>query len=208
MLPRPGRGDVTFTFRANCLAPRKLACIHKYLDSTILSTLLVVELRLLDLHFRSFSQPRHKSCGPIPNMAATTPNLTDNVCHIHTLPTELLENVLLYAVSHVNPPGLDEDGYLRNISAPGPSAILDFRLTCRDFRDASYRALAKIIGETIYDLRSKISIQNLEAVSECAQLSPWVTKLTFACLIVDDHFPLQFERHLNGPGQVLWTLRP
>jgi len=48
-------------------------------------------------------------------MAATTPNLPDAACHIQPLPNELLESILLYAVSHFNPPGMDEDGYLRNI---------------------------------------------------------------------------------------------
>ncbi|KAH4237098.1 hypothetical protein HBI06_045970 [Parastagonospora nodorum] len=141
-------------------------------------------------------------------MATTTLNRTDAACQIHKLPTELLENVLLYAVSHVNSPGMDEHGRLRNISAPGPSTILNFRSTCRKFRDASYRALAKVIGETIYDLRSKISIQNLETLSKTAQLARWVTKLTFSCLIVNESFPIQLKGFHDTLGPALTKLHP
>jgi hypothetical protein len=190
------------------LAPRKLACTHKYLDLTILSALLAIEPRLLDLHFRSFSQPHHTSCVQFPDMATTTLNRIDAACHIHKLPAELLENVLLYAVSHVNSPGMDEHGRLRNISAPGPSTTLDFRSTCREFRDASYRALAKVIWETIYDLRWKISIQNLETLSKMAQLAPWVTKLTFSCLIVNESFPIQLKGPHDTLGPALTKLHP
>ena len=53
-----------------------------------------------------------------------------------------------------------------------------------------------------------MSIQNLEAVSECAQLSPWVTKLTLACLAVDECWPVRIIRRQDNLDKAFKRLSP
>lgn len=114
---------------------------------------------------------------------------------IDKLPAELLEKILLEVVASSPPPILDADAAGSGAEFPrhyeiranivyryevvdSTSATLAFRATSRRFRDLSWRALAKVVGETIFDLASKQSIENLAAISSSPHLAPWVSKLS------------------------------
>ncbi|KAH4018220.1 hypothetical protein HBH98_204830 [Parastagonospora nodorum] len=115
-----------------------------------------------------------------------------NLDAIGRLPIELLESILLLVV---------EDARLCCLEL-GPSRpceiyrcgsmdkVLDFRSTSRNFRDASWRALAKVIGDTKFDVASRNSVENLKAISQSEQLARWIQKLTLTCKIARPTFPL------------------
>jgi hypothetical protein len=111
---------------------------------------------------------------------------------LEKLPPELIEKVLLYVVGDVTPPiTYDEnwDHILRcyeeiTTDTPHTTSLLAHRLVSRTLRDNSWRALARVIGETIFDLRSKNSVESLIAVSRSQELGPWVHKLTISCFVL------------------------
>jgi hypothetical protein len=112
---------------------------------------------------------------------------------IDRLPAELLERVLLDVVADTPPPvvhhGHRQKVVYRYEVVDGISETLAFRSTSRRFRNLSWRALAKVIGETIFDLPSMTSIENLKMISATAQLAPWITKLIISCHVMEDPFP-------------------
>jgi hypothetical protein len=124
---------------------------------------------------------------------------------LEQLQLELLEKIMLEVMDDVaSPITYDEDWkhVLRccaEISTGTSIAtlLLAHRLVSCTLRDSSWKSLAKVIGETIFDLRSKDSVENLAAVTECPQLVPWVQKLTVSCFTVD---------HQNGFPH-LWFVR-
>jgi hypothetical protein len=112
---------------------------------------------------------------------------------IDRLPAELLERVLLDVVADT-PSLIVRNGHRQKIVYryevfDGVSETLAFRSTSRRFRNLSWRALAKVIGETIFDLPSMASIENLKMISATAQLTPWITKLVISCHGMEDPFP-------------------
>jgi hypothetical protein len=88
---------------------------------------------------------------------------------LEQLPAELLEKILLEVVSDVKPPGSYDpyggaDRRSRTELDLGhslASKLLVHRLVSRTLRDSSWRTLAKVIGETIFDVNSRQSIKNL-----------------------------------------------
>lgn len=68
--------------------------------------------------------------------------------------------------------------------------MLDFRSTSRNFRDASWRAPAKVIGERKFDVASRNSVDNLKAISQSEQLTRWIQKLTITCQVARPTSPL------------------
>lgn len=125
-------------------------------------------------------------------MAPTPPLQCANVSHINKLPAELFERILLETADRIAPPiAYDDDckKILRYRGVEDPRDLraaqaLQVRLVCRKFRDMSWRAFGKILGETVFDVGSKGSIQTLQAVAGQSKLAPWVTKLTFTCLLL------------------------
>jgi hypothetical protein len=144
-------------------------------------------LRCKRIYFLSSHSPHPVAARPRPqiysaaNMVPPTTNIPDMTSPIMKVPPELLEQVLLEAVSNAIPPFTShkshDDLRYRFRLLKDLSATLGFRLTSKAFRDVSWRALAAVIGETIYDMRSKRSMENLENMSQCLQLAPWITKL-------------------------------
>jgi hypothetical protein len=126
-------------------------------------------------------------------LSSATPPAIDTGCPIDTLPAELLEAVLLEVVGDPVPPIMssreDQEIQYRGEHVRDLSATLAFRLTSKAFRDMSWRALGKVIGYTVFDLRSRKSVENLEAMSACAKLAPWVSKIKIACRDVPEYFP-------------------
>lgn len=106
---------------------------------------------------------------------------------IAQLPAELIERILLHVVNEEAlpteaPEGFYEDHALTNRRHQGSvSQLLSFRLTSKTLRDVSWRALAEVLGATTFDLQSTTSMANLEALSSCAILSPWITKINITC---------------------------
>jgi hypothetical protein len=111
---------------------------------------------------------------------------------LEQLPPELIEKILLYVVGDVTPPiAYDKnwDHVLRChkeilTGSSHATPLLAHRLVSRTLRDNSWRALAGVVGETIFDLRSKNSVENLITVTRCRELSPWVHKLTISCFVI------------------------
>jgi len=115
---------------------------------------------------------------------------------LEQLPAELIENILLEVVSEVEGPNVHEQGarQIRCVQeihsrASLSTGLLEHRLVCRTLRKCSWRAFALVVGETLFDIRSRKSIENLQALSHCGEVAPWVQKLTFCCLTVSETYP-------------------
>jgi hypothetical protein len=126
------------------------------------------------------------------------PTLAAGASSLETLSPELLENILLKVVGDM-PPIVTYDDHCGSVLQrcdEGPSygtslvgPLLAHRLVSRTIRDSSWRSLAKVIGETIFDLRSQNSIENLIGLTRCTELVPWVHKLTISCFVVRNGYP-------------------
>lgn len=114
-------------------------------------------------------------------------------CAIGKLPPELLEKVLLRVVQDIAP--FDHDAPHRQLfhveQDHSISHKLAFRATCSVFRNLSWRALAKVLNATMFDIRSRESIQNLESISKIPPLAPWITELNFACYATPSLYPYE-----------------
>lgn len=116
---------------------------------------------------------------------------------IEGLPTELLEKIFLYTVNDITPPKPDSSDRdkvtrLQTELETGVSLAvqaLRFRLVCRRFRDASWRAFGKTVEVTTFDLRSRRSMLNFQAIAERPKLSPWIKVVTFTCNISEELWP-------------------
>lgn len=93
---------------------------------------------------------------------------------ISKLPAELLETILLEVVSDSISPDKHHprtEGITRQPNpVKGPSGILTCRFTSKAFHEMSWRALARVVDHTVFDLKSWKSMENLEAVAACLQL--------------------------------------
>ena len=130
-------------------------------------------------------------------MATASQTPLAGVSLLEQLPTELIEKILLGVASDVSPPntlyaGADDLRCEREakIGASFATGLLAHRLLCRTLRDCAWRAFGKVIGETLFDIRSRQSVENMAAVSKCKQLAPWMRKLTIACLLVERDYPV------------------
>jgi hypothetical protein len=129
--------------------------------------------------------------APLPPIAGAS--------YLEQLPAELIENIPLEVVKDVEPPvKWDMEGhtilrcqvqYGGKTNSSNASTLLAHRLASHTLRNSAWRALAKVIGETIFDIRSKESVENLVAISHCEVLAPWIHKLTVGCFTVDDIYP-------------------
>jgi len=106
---------------------------------------------------------------------------------ISALPSEILETILLFTVVPVPSPittnTLTHRPVLRweQELQSGESTLvrlLSPRLVSSRFCVAAWKLFGKVLGETIFDLRSRDSLGYLMAVSSCKSLAPWVKKLT------------------------------
>jgi hypothetical protein len=116
---------------------------------------------------------------------------------LEKLPPELLEKILLEVVNGVvSPSGYTGKRYDRlrcNTEATQGFSmaplLLKHRLVSRTIRMSSWRSLTKVLGETIFDMCSKESMANLVALTSCANLAPWMNKLTVSCFKVSKTYP-------------------
>lgn len=118
----------------------------------------------------------------------STPSAAGNSL-IEGLPPELLEDILLEIVTDVPPPIKWDDHdrptlrchHASKADSSATSSLLAHRLVSRLFKNCSWRSLAKVLEETIFEIRSDESIANLVKISSLKELAPWVRYLTFSC---------------------------
>lgn len=112
---------------------------------------------------------------------------------IGKLPGELLEKILLDVIDD-EAPQLEQSSYDESIllclqEVEAVSISLTFRATCVTFRNLSWRACAKVIDCTVFDLASRKSVHNLEAICNTRQLTPWVSRLNVAFHVIRHSYP-------------------
>ncbi|KAH6193138.1 hypothetical protein HBI53_199530 [Parastagonospora nodorum] len=124
---------------------------------------------------------------------------------LERLPSELLEKILLEVVGDIIPPA----GYRHNDAKPircelegefgasFASLLLGHRLVSRTIRSISWGSLAKVLGETLFDMCSEESMANLVALTRCASLAPWMNKLTMSCFKVNKTYPFIHDALAN-----------
>ncbi|KAH4018222.1 hypothetical protein HBI82_048960 [Parastagonospora nodorum] len=140
---------------------------------------------------------------------------------LEKLPTELLEKVLLEVVNGVTSPSEytgNRPNLLRcNLEITSGTSIasllLKHRLVSRTIRMNSWRSLAKVLGETIFDMCSKESMANLVALTSCMSLAPWINKLTVSCFKVKKTYPfsdciLEYEEGYDNAVAHLGSIVP
>jgi len=93
---------------------------------------------------------------------------------IGSLLIELLESILLLVVKDARLCCLESrpDSLCEVYRCGSMDQMLDFRFTSSSFRDASWRTLAKVIGDTKFDVASRNSVENLKAISQSEELAP------------------------------------
>jgi hypothetical protein len=138
--------------------------------------------------------------APLPPIAGAS--------YLEQLPAELIENIPLEVVKDVEPPvKWDMEGhtilrcqvqYGGKTNSSNASTLLAHRLASHTLRNSAWRALAKVIGETIFDIRSKESVENLVAISHCEVLAPWIHKLTVGYFTVDDIYPFSLNPSIDS----------
>jgi hypothetical protein len=67
---------------------------------------------------------------------------------------------------------------------------LAHRFVSPTLRDASWRAFAKVVGETLFDMCPKENMEILKAVAKYEALAPWIRKFTIGYLTVGTSYPL------------------
>ncbi|KAI4706697.1 hypothetical protein J4E89_008764 [Alternaria sp. Ai002NY15] len=91
----------------------------------------------------------------------STPRYAEATSRLESLPAELLERILLEAIRGVQPALTETTVYVG-----------------RTVYNHAWRAFAKVIDETTFDLCSMQSMKNLVASANCKGLTPWARKLT------------------------------
>jgi len=121
------------------------------------------------------------------SMAATmsTPRYPVVTSRLESLPAELLERILLEAVRGVQPAltettvSLNRRCMQETLSGQSrASQLLTLRYVSRTIYNHAWRAFAKVIEETTFDLCSERSMKNLVALANCKDFTPWARKLT------------------------------
>jgi hypothetical protein len=114
---------------------------------------------------------------------------------LESLPSEIIEKILLEVVDYVEPVIEYFPGYGKVLREPfndsrvsGVTCQLAHRLVSRTLYDNSWRAFAKVIGHTIFDIRSKESVTNLSMLANEKQLTPWIQRLTISCFTPGDRY--------------------
>ncbi|EFQ91033.1 hypothetical protein PTT_12264 [Pyrenophora teres f. teres 0-1] len=115
---------------------------------------------------------------------------------LEQLPSELLEKVLLEVVSEVMPPTSSQANEEIKSGQTFASKLLAHRPISRPFCNHFWRALAKVVGETTFELCSRGSFEDLVAVSQCKKLVPWLNKLTFSIT-----YPMEKHPTAEDDGQ-------
>ncbi|KAI4673911.1 uncharacterized protein J4E88_008378 [Alternaria novae-zelandiae] len=120
-------------------------------------------------------------------MAATmsTPRYAEATSRLESLPAELLERILLEAVRGVQPAltettvSLNRRCMQETLSGQSrASKLLALRYVSRTIHNHAWRAFAKVIDETTFDLCSEQSMKNFVALTNCKDLTSWARKLT------------------------------
>lgn len=139
------------------------------------------------------------------------------LCTILPLLSKVLELILLAVPDAVTPPAmLRKDGgtdlrWVREFEHDARTDIesLSIRLVSRHFHACSWKAFARLIEDTIFDLWSGDSVEHMGAALSCKQLRPWITKLTISsneglqwCTpiikpAIDSHYGSEFRNEYN-----------
>ncbi|KAF2028086.1 hypothetical protein EK21DRAFT_90911 [Setomelanomma holmii] len=124
---------------------------------------------------------------------ATAAHIPDHRRPIERLPPELLEKVL-FEVAATTPPlaRAYRDDHVEVYSGNHAKVLaehLAFRMTCMTFRALSWRALAKVLDDTIFDLASRQSIRYLDDISRKDELALWLSRLNITCRAVWPCYP-------------------
>ncbi|EAT77395.2 hypothetical protein SNOG_15170 [Parastagonospora nodorum SN15] len=116
---------------------------------------------------------------------------------LERLPSELLEKILLEVVGDIIPPA----GYRHNDAKPIRCELEgEFGASFASLllgHSISWRSLAKVLGETLFDMCSEESMANLVALTRCASLAPWMNKLTMSCFKVNKTYPFIHDALAN-----------
>jgi hypothetical protein len=114
---------------------------------------------------------------------------------LESLPSEIIEKILLEVVDYVEPVIEYVRGYRKKgratVTESHASVVsyhLAHRLVSHTLHNNSWRAFAKVIGHTIFDIRSKESITNLSMLANTKQLAPWIRRLTISCFTPGDQY--------------------
>jgi len=130
----------------------------------------------------------------------TTPGLPlAGASSLEKLPAELIENIFIRFVRDVRPPVTYANSSMPHLRcndeiASGTcfaSVHLAHRFVGRTLKDSSWRAFTNVIGEAVFGIRSKESMEHLAAVSRSRDLAPWIQKLHLCCCTVHVSYPLQ-----------------
>jgi glucuronate isomerase len=120
---------------------------------------------------------------------------------LELLPSELLERILLKTLRGAQSLSAEKKHLFdlrcfqdMNSCCSKAASLLGHRLVCSTIRDHSWRALAKVVGETVCDLCSRQSMGHFMALSRSKALAPWVRKLTVTYCYVEG--PRLSEEHL------------
>jgi hypothetical protein len=124
---------------------------------------------------------------------------------LESLPPEIIERILLEVVDYVPPviqvvPGYGKTcrAFVGDSHSPVLKRLLAHRLVSRTLHNNSWRAFAKVIGHTIFDIRSKESVTNLSMLANVKQLAPWIQRLTISCFTPDDWYGGPYESELSA----------
>jgi len=188
---------------ATCISAQISASSHLTLDSSYLSfPLLQLHPGVYDATERNLTSARRNNNSTTIMATISQPVPLAGASLLEKLPPELVEKILLEVVSDVTPPS-ERTGdrrchpLRRNLRiASGisiASGLLRHRLVSRTIWVSSWRSLAKVLGETIFDMCSKESMANLVELTSCASLAPWMNKITVSCFKVNETYPLSYE---------------
>jgi hypothetical protein len=135
---------------------------------------LYLYLYLYPLSQSYVSQPPPEILNSVADMAPTTYEPADITSPVTKVSAELLEKILSGAVSDVASPVIwHPNGYQIYLSQilKDLSGTPGFCSTFKAFRDMPWRASVKMIDESVYDVRSKSSMENFETISKSIQLA-------------------------------------
>jgi hypothetical protein len=82
------------------------------------------------------------------------------------------------------------------------------RATFTTFRDLSWIAFARQIDHTVFDLASRNSMENLQAVSNTRTLTPWIKRLSITLHVVEHHYSWRRSNHKDDFEGALENIDP
>ena len=81
--------------------------------------------------------------------------------------------------------------------------VRSVRLTCRAFRECSWSTFgSSISNDTVFDLQSRASMANLDAISRHEHLAPLIKSLKIGAGTLPVDYPGSVVKHIGTYGQV------